>query len=233
MYNLYFSQPASTTYNTIPAGACMTQQIVKLGIQYGTRNSTEWSDSQTDTDTKPGSYECCTCNNGLARSTSNAATSWLMTPKPSHIILIICILPYPAAEIQRAVKHFGNVESGDPSSPFVDIFFVLLLFLSMSLSRCPRKITSHCPHPILSPCLLPNLYHLHYQQPVVMCWVGLGNFKSPDSGLDPCLDIHFLSCQISICTLWSCDFVWLATLLVGLTSCLCLVESCNEIILLL
>ncbi|KIM87566.1 hypothetical protein PILCRDRAFT_815121 [Piloderma croceum F 1598] len=36
-------------------------------------------------------------------------------PKPSRIALIICILPYPAAEIRRAVKHFGDVESGIPT----------------------------------------------------------------------------------------------------------------------
>jgi eukaryotic translation initiation factor 2C len=33
-------------------------------------------------------------------------------PKPSGTSLIICILPFPAAEIRRAVKHFGDVESG-------------------------------------------------------------------------------------------------------------------------
>ena len=35
-----------------------------------------------------------------------------LPPKPSHITLIICILPYPVAEIRRAVKNFGDVESG-------------------------------------------------------------------------------------------------------------------------
>jgi hypothetical protein len=64
-------------------------------------------------------------------------------------------------------------------------------------------------------------------------WVRLGNFKSPDSGLGSGLDICFLSCQIWICTLWSCDFVWLAASLVGLTSCLCLVELRNATVLLL
>ena len=38
-------------------------------------------DFQTDTDTKPGSYECRACNDGLGRLTSDAATSWPTTPQ--------------------------------------------------------------------------------------------------------------------------------------------------------
>jgi hypothetical protein len=38
-------------------------------------------DSQTDTDTKPESYECCACSDGLGRSTSDATTSWPTTPQ--------------------------------------------------------------------------------------------------------------------------------------------------------
>jgi eukaryotic translation initiation factor 2C len=33
-------------------------------------------------------------------------------PKPSRVSLIICILPFPATEIRRAVKNFGDVETG-------------------------------------------------------------------------------------------------------------------------
>jgi eukaryotic translation initiation factor 2C len=45
-------------------------------------------------------------------------------PKPSRIVLIICILPYPAAEIRRAVKHFGDVESGIPTQCIVSAVYV-------------------------------------------------------------------------------------------------------------
>jgi eukaryotic translation initiation factor 2C len=45
-------------------------------------------------------------------------------PKPSRIALIICILPYPAAEIRRAVKHFGDVESGIPTQCIVSAVYV-------------------------------------------------------------------------------------------------------------
>jgi hypothetical protein len=33
-------------------------------------------------------------------------------PKPANVQLIITILPQSAAEIRRAVKHFGDVEYG-------------------------------------------------------------------------------------------------------------------------
>jgi eukaryotic translation initiation factor 2C len=44
--------------------------------------------------------------------------------KPNRIVLIICILSYPAAEIQRAVKHFGDVESGIPTQCIVSAVYI-------------------------------------------------------------------------------------------------------------
>jgi len=45
-------------------------------------------------------------------------------PKPSGIALIVCILPYPATEIRRAVKHFGDVESGIPTQCIVSAVYI-------------------------------------------------------------------------------------------------------------
>jgi len=36
-------------------------------------------------------------------------------PKPANVALIIAILPYPAPDIRRAVKHFGDVQEGIPT----------------------------------------------------------------------------------------------------------------------
>ena len=63
---------------------------------------------------------------------SNAAMNWAADhamklppnqrpPKPKGIALIICILPFPATEIRRAVKHFGDVETGIPTQCIVSL----------------------------------------------------------------------------------------------------------------
>jgi eukaryotic translation initiation factor 2C len=50
-------------------------------------------------------------------------------PKPKRVALIICILPFPATEIRRAVKHFGDVERGIPTQCIVSSMYVYLGWL--------------------------------------------------------------------------------------------------------
>ena len=51
-------------------------------------------------------------------------------PEPSCIALIICILPYPAAEIQRAVKNFGDLESGIPTQCIVSAMYIHMVAIA-------------------------------------------------------------------------------------------------------
>jgi eukaryotic translation initiation factor 2C len=51
-------------------------------------------------------------------------------PKPSRIALIICILPFPATEVRRAIKHFGDVETGIPTQCIVSSGYVHLIHCS-------------------------------------------------------------------------------------------------------
>jgi eukaryotic translation initiation factor 2C len=47
--------------------------------------------------------------------------------KPSRIALVICLLPFPATEIRRAIKHFGDVETGIPTQCIVSFECVHLV----------------------------------------------------------------------------------------------------------
>lgn len=50
-------------------------------------------------------------------------------PKPANVALIIAILPYPAPDIRRAVKHFGDVQEGIPTQCIVIGIDISLLIL--------------------------------------------------------------------------------------------------------
>jgi eukaryotic translation initiation factor 2C len=45
-------------------------------------------------------------------------------PKPDRTAIIICILPFPAVEIRRAIKHWGDVEAGIPTQCIVSFLYV-------------------------------------------------------------------------------------------------------------
>lgn len=65
----------------------------------------------------------------IAASTRDHATNQAMQmppnnrpPKPTNVQLIIAILPFPATDIRRAIKRFGDVEEGIPTQCVASTF---------------------------------------------------------------------------------------------------------------